>query len=170
MSEPEDEAEARQRAFNEAFERVKPRIEELVGEVAECVTSIGPLSWRVTAETALDPDTKQFRVEHWDLYVYEGLTEFMGGKNDGAMGTSGITVTLSEVAKLLENDEDNPAVIEASSEPHCCAFGCNVIYLCGLYEGIPLTLFILLDTPNDEEAPTGRLHQDGSMELCDDGP
>lgn len=168
MSDSNDEL---QRAFNEDLQHAKPWIEALVGEVAECTDGYhGPLSWRVAGHMSRewhDPDTEpvpdKFYVSHWDLYVYEGLIEVMGGADDGAVETTGLTMNLSDVASLLDNNGKNTVVIEVSSSPAYRVFDCDVVSMCGVYEGNSLTLHILLGTPSDEKAPAGRLYQDGRI-------
>lgn len=164
MSDFYDEAAARQRGFDKAMDEAKPWIIELVQAVAELTTAMGPLTWRIYGETAPVPDSNEYQVEHWTLYIYEGLTEFMGGKHDGAHTFSGISVNLSAVCDLLEPDI-GPPQIEFSSEFHVREGGSPVISMCGKYKDNPLTLSILVEPPNDEDEPTMRLYQDGSMEM-----
>lgn len=173
MSNRANRNEQEQKVISAAFARDLPRLRELFMLVVNRTESSRPLTFYAQADAGYDkggiddPDAV-FEVCGWELFIYESVTELLGGAADGAEVFAGFHADLSELFSAMgpENGE-GPSLafsapvgsLDVHSIPH--------VSISGVYKELSIVVSVLGQPPADEP-PTFQENERGEVWLIDE--
>jgi len=103
----------------------------------------------------------EFTVDAWTLYIHEGLTELVGGADDGAEVFSGYAACLDRLLEAIRNEAGGLPSIEFCCEVGLVGLlGVPHVSICGEYQGLHVTVCLLAQPP-DDIAPSMRMNEQG---------